>query len=81
MVHCSCIIYFLINLMSIELAPWLQKKYRKVALAREIVQTSPVHIMQLSPEELEKRILLNPPKKKIKKRSYSKDKVLEFKYF
>jgi hypothetical protein len=67
--------------MSIVLAPWLRKKYRKNGLARNIEQTAPVYTTQLSPEELQNKLSLTPTPSKKKKRVYAKEQPQKFKFF
>lgn len=67
--------------MSIVLAPWLRKKYRKNGLARNIEQNAPVYTTQLTPQELQNKLSSTPTPTKKKKRVYQKDQPQKFKYF
>lgn len=67
--------------MSIVLAPWLRKKYRKNGLARTIEQNAPVYTTQLTSEELQNKLSLTPTPSKKKKRVFIKEKPQKFKYF
>ena len=67
--------------MSIVLAPWLRKKYRKNGLSRTIEQNAPVYTTQLTPQELENKLSLTPTPIKKKKRVYAKEQLPKFKFF
>lgn len=75
---CCSVTYFS---MSIILAPWLRKKYRKSGIARNTTFQEPAITRQLSPEQLQEKLSLTPTRQKKKKRVYASEKPPTFKYF
>ena len=67
--------------MSIILAPWLRKKYRKSGIARNTTFQEPAITRQLSPEQLQEKLSTSPKPIKQKKRVYQKIQTPVFKFF